>query len=156
MRCRWPAYRSASAHHPPLAPTGRLPSCPRLPGPSPGCPLRKVSWPLPLHLPMNCQGFCAPVKCRLLCAGLTVRSGKDSTVWSLSLLLHLPRSWGTTGGLDSRLDIWIQTQLCRLAAVRHWTSYLISLGSSFLICQMGVKIEVAEWGSYFTGVVRIK
>ena len=106
--------------------------------------------------PLNCQGFCAPAKCRLLCAGLTVRSGKDSTVWPLSLLLHLPRSWGTTGGLDLRLDIWIQTQLCRLAAVRHWTSYLISLGSSFLICQMRVNIEVAEWGSYFTGVVRIK
>lgn len=156
MRCRWPADRPASAHHPPLAPAGRLLSCPRLPGPSPGCPLRKVSWPLPLHLPMNCQGFCALAKCRLLCAGLTVRSGQDSTVWSPSPLLYLPRSWGTRGGSDLRLDVWIQTQLCCLAAVWHWTSYLISLGSSFLICQMVVKIEVAEWGSYLTGVVRIK
>lgn len=151
------ACRSASSS--PSPSTGccwRLPSCPHLPGPSPGCPLRKVSWPLPLHLPMNCQGFCALAECRLLCAGLTVRSGQDSTVWSLSPLLHLPRSWGTRGGLDLRLDIWIQTQLCHLAAVWHWRSYLISLGSSFFICQMVVKIEVAEWGSYLAGVVRIK
>ena len=142
MRCRWTADQPALAHHPPLAPSEKLPSCPHLPGPSHSCPLRKVSWPLPLYLPMNFQGFCALAGCRLLCSGLTVRSGQDTTVWSLSPLLHLSRSWGTRGGLDLRLDVWIQTQLCCLAAVWHWTSYLISLGSSFLICQMVVKIEV--------------
>ena len=55
-----------------------------------------------------------------------------------------------------KLDSRIQTQLCHLATVWPWTSYLTPLGSSFLICPLEmVTVPVLQGLSGLNKVTRI-